>query len=416
MSSPTPIFDETRLRSLMERDGLDLVLASSRQNVGYLTNWFTHCWNWDWPFWAEMEKEYDGWDYLLLAGLPSNPATEPFFVTYYHHVASARQRSWIKDVRGAGRPGYVPRPGLESVFLEPSEPIWYADCVVDAIKERGLADGTIGVETCRMAQSLHAELTERLPKARFVDAFETLIELRAVKSPSEVAKLRRASDITTLIFNDVIFPMLKEKATAYEIFEQANAAAIRERGYFSFLHIFSESGHVASSADIEDAVPYNVAPDARFEDGQLLFIDFGCGHAGYWADICRNVVVGGKPTSRQRRVHGALLDARNAVKDAIRPGIKASDLFRIGVETLDRHDLGPSLSFVGHGIGLSSHENPYLGAFDHRPIEPGMVISLEPQTEVAGMPMINIEDAGVVTDDGFEPFSALSTELDVLAR
>ena len=70
MNSAKPIFDEARLRSLMTRDGLDLVLATSRANVGYLSNWLTHHWTWDWPFWYEMEKEYDGWDYLLLAGVP----------------------------------------------------------------------------------------------------------------------------------------------------------------------------------------------------------------------------------------------------------------------------------------------------------------------------------------------------------
>jgi Xaa-Pro aminopeptidase len=132
--------------------------------------------------------------------------------------------------------------------------------------------------------------------------------------------------------------------------------------------------------------------------------------------MCRNVVIGGKPTNRQRRVHAAILDARDAVRAGIRPGIKASDLFDIGVNVLDKHDLGPAISLVGHGLGLSIHENPCLTAFDHRPLEPGMVINIEPNTEVPGMTMFNVEDTGVVTEDGFDPFSTLTTDLDVLAR
>ncbi len=104
MTQSPPIFDPARLRSLLERDGIDLLLATSRTNVGYLSNWLTHHWTWDWPFWFEMEKEYDGWDYLLFAGVPADPA-EAFFVTFGHHVSSVRQKSWIGDLRGAGRPG-----------------------------------------------------------------------------------------------------------------------------------------------------------------------------------------------------------------------------------------------------------------------------------------------------------------------
>ena len=418
MHVPKPIFDETRLGSLMDRDGLDLVLATSRVNVGYLSNWLTHHWTWDWPFWFEMEKEYDGWDYLLFAGVSADAARNPFFVTFDHHVNSVRQKSWIEDIRGAGRPGYTPRPGLESVLLEPTTIATHIDRAVEAIEDRSLGEATIGVELCRIPQSVYAELTRRLPKARFVDAFEMLLELRSVKSASEITRLRRAAEITTLIFNDVIFPMLREKATAYEIYERASAVAARERGYFLFFHVFVDGGHVSVDAARGEQKPvsYNIDPDTRFEDGQLAFVDFGCGYKGYCADMCRNVVIGGKPTNRQRRVHAAILDARDAVRAGIRPGIKASDLFDIGVNVLDKHDLGPAISLVGHGLGLSIHENPCLTAFDHRPLEPGMVINIEPNTEVPGMTMFNVEDTGVVTEDGFDPFSTLTTDLDVLAR
>ena len=418
MTQPTAIFDSARLRAHMERDGIDLVLATSRPNVGYLSNWFTHHWTWDWPFWFEVDKEYDGVDYLLFAGVPLDPA-KAFFVTFYHHVSSVRQKSWIQDVSGAGRPGYTPREGLESVHLEPATTVTHVDACVEAIRDHGFAGATIGVEMCRMAQSVFAELTERLPKARFVDCFEMMLEVRAVKSPDEVAKLRRAAEITTLCFREVIFPMMRDKNTPYEIYQEAIALAARERGYFLFLHMFVDGGHVSigeGGGAGNKPVPYNIDPDSPLRDDQLAFVDFGCGYQGYCADMCRNLVVGGRPTNNQFRVHGALIDARLAIRDAIRPGIKASDLFHIAVDVLDRHNLGLALSMVGHGLGLSIHENPALTAYDHRPLEPGMVLNLEPNLEVPGMTMFNIEDAGVVTEDGFEPFIDLTTDLDALAR
>jgi Xaa-Pro aminopeptidase len=408
------VFDPARLKRLMERDGIDLVLASSRVNVGYLSNWFTHSWTWDWPFWFEVEKEYDGWDYLLFAGIPAEAEKTPFFVTFYHHAASVRGRSWIDDIKGAGRPGLTPRPGLDSVFLEPLVTRTHIDCVVDAINERGLNGAAIGIELSRMPQSVYAELRQRLPQAKFVDAFEMLLELRAVKSEAEIAKLRRAAEITAKVFSNVIFPMLREHATPYAIYQKALALAAEERGYFAFLHMFLDGGHVALGSGNREGVPYNVPPDVRISDGQVAFVDFGCGYMGYWADMCRTVVVGGKPDPRQSRAHSAILDARKAIRDGIRPGVKASELFRIGVAALDRYNVGPALSFMGHGIGLSIHENPFLNAFDERPLEPGMVISVEPQIEVPGLTMFQAEDTVVVTNDGYETFSSLPTGLDVL--
>ena len=416
MTQPLPIFDEARLRRLMARDGIDLLLATSRTNVGYLSNWFTHHWTWDWPFWFEVEKEYDGVDYLLLAGVSADPS-KAFFVTFDHHVSSVRQKSWIGDVRGAGRPGYQPRAGLQSVHLEPAETATHVDRAVEAIVDHGFADATIGVEMCRMAQSVYAELTQRLPRARFVDGFETMMEIRAVKSADEVAKLRRAFEITASIFSDVLFPMLRAKRTPYEIYQEAIQAAARERGYFLFFHMFADTGHVSVAADGgagHAPVSYNIDRDAQLKDGQLAFVDFGCGYQGYCGDMCRNLVIGSRPTNNAYRVHGAMIDAREAMRAAIRPGLRASELFELTVKLLDKHDLGLALSFVGHGLGLSIHENPCLTAFDHRPLEPGMVFNLEPNLEVPGMTMFNIEDAGVVTEDGFEPFTSLTTDLDAL--
>ena len=416
MSSIKPIFNEDRLRSHMEKHKIDLVLATSKQSVGYLSNWLTHCWNWEWPFWAEMDKEYDGGDYDLFAGIPLDSSLESFFVTYYHHTESVKAKSWIQDVRGAGKPGYEFREGLKSVFLEPPNAKTHMDCVVEAIKDRKLEKATIGVEKARIHQSIFEELSERLPDAKFVDAFEMLLDVRAVKSPEEIAKLKRASDITEQSILKVIFPMLKAKATPYEIYKEINAFAVREQGYFSFLHIFADGGHVINTTGPKEPVKYNIDKNHQFKDGQLLFCDTGCGYEGYWGDFCRNIVIGGKSTDEQKKVHQAVLDCRNALPDSIRPGINTKELFNIGFKVLDKHDLGPSLSFFAHGIGLSSHEKPNVTAFDEQILEEGMVLSMEPNTEVQGMTMFNLEHSVVVTKDGYEDFSSLPFDLDALAN
>ena len=418
MTKNKPIFDESRIRNLMERDGIDLILSTSRTNVGYLSNWFTHQWTWDWPFWFEMEKEYDGGDYLLMVGIPANNLSEAFFITYDHHVSSVLYQSWIKDVRGAGRPGYKPRKGLDSVLLEPVKMVSHLERAVEAIKDKGFSEATIGVEMCRISQMVYAKLTKSLPKAKFVDCFETIMEVRAVKSSEEIGKLRRASEITTLIFIEVIFPMLKDKAKPYEIYQESLSRAAYERGYFLFLHVFVDGGHILMVGDnnsSKEPVPYNINPEYCLKDGQLVFIDFGCGYKGYCADMCRNLVIGRKASDRQFYFHEALLNAHREIGSTMRAGVKASEIFNVGVTSLDKKNLGLALSFVGHGIGLSNHEPPYLTAFDNRPLELGMVINIEPNIEVPGMTMFNVEDTGVLTEEGFELFTSLDTNLNLLS-
>ena len=102
----------------MTRDGLDLVLATSRANVGYLSNWLTHHWTWDWPFWYEMEKEYDGWDYLLLAGVPADAAKSAFFVTFT--ILDRRFRSWVMDSGSA----CTRIPVSRRLTIDRSSPAW----------------------------------------------------------------------------------------------------------------------------------------------------------------------------------------------------------------------------------------------------------------------------------------------------
>ena len=199
------------------------------------------------------------------------------------------------------------------MILEPATTVTHLERCVEAIIDHGFAEATIGIERCRMAQSVYAELAERLPKARFVDGFETMLELRAVKSADEIAKLRRASEITARIFAEVILPMMRDKTTPYEIYQEAIAFAARERGYFLFFHAFVDGGHVSlgeGGGAGNKPVPYNIAPDSPLKDDQLAFVDFGCGYQGYCADMCRNLVIGGRPTNNQHRVHGAIIDAR----------------------------------------------------------------------------------------------------------
>ncbi len=78
------ICDETRLRKRMQESGIDLILASSRRNVAYLTGYQTEHWTWEHAILHMMEKEYDGQDYLIFAGFPLEADKRTFLIDYAH--------------------------------------------------------------------------------------------------------------------------------------------------------------------------------------------------------------------------------------------------------------------------------------------------------------------------------------------
>jgi len=411
---PEPLFNPDRCAELVAEAGIDLLLASTRVNVAYLSGCMTHVWNWDYPFAFEMDQGYDrSLDYLMFAGVPADSSHHPFLVANYHAVDSWRAKTWIDDIRGAGRQGTVTRPGLDSISIEPAKAASHVECAVSAVQERGLEARTIGVELRRMPQSLFAEFQSRLPKANFVDAHGLLERLRAVKSPLEVARIRRAYEINAVVFEDVFYRALRPEGTVHEAFLEASTRIYREGGSLLFSHFFFGSGHTRTSADSEPPA-YNYPPHKRLRRGDMGSIDFGVAYGGYFSDVNRSVLVGAEPTARQRAIHEAVVEARDAIRQKVEPGVRARDLYAIGAAVLDRHNLCPALSQMGHGIGLKIHEPPWLQPDSPDVLQVGMVVSIEPVVEAAGVGLVSIEDAVLVTESGFEPLCGLSTDLRVL--
>lgn len=399
MKNTQPLFDEARVQKRMEQAGIDLILASSKVNAGYLSGLFTQVWDWDHSILHALEKEYDGWDYLIFVGLPRDPIHSQFMVEYYHRAKALTDLTWIDDIKGYSRSGYQPPPSVQSVFLEPAKAISQIDCVVEAIQERGLSSGTIGIEENRLPHTYYAELQHRLPNATFTDVFDLLFELRAVKTPEEIIRLRQAYKINEKVYSQ-IFKNFQVGVTPYEIFQRSLETVYQEGAAFIFNHVFFQ-GQTAA---------YNVPSDQEITSGQSAFYDFGVAYEGYRSDTARTIVNGMAP-DELKRVYGAVLETYHVIREALRPGIRASEIFRLGSEYLESRQLCPAITCLGHGIGLNQHEVPFLTPHDDTVIEPGMVVTIEPNAEVAGMTPCFIEDAGVINEDGWENFTSLSTTL-----
>ena len=136
------------------------------------------------------------------------------------------------------------------------------------------------------------------------------------------------------------------------------------------------------------------------KNGDPVVMDFGGLRFGYGSDTTRTVCVG-EPTPEVRAVHEVVRRAQQAGVDAVRPGVSCQDIDRVARRVIATAGYGERFMHrTGHGIGVTTHEPPYLVEGEEQLLVPGMCFSVEPGIYLAGRFGIRIEDIVTVTADG----------------
>ena len=129
-------------------------------------------------------------------------------------------------------------------------------------------------------------------------------------------------------------------------------------------------------------------------------LDFGGLMFGYGSDTSRTVCVG-EPTDEIREVHEIVRQAQQAGVDAVRPGVACQEIDRAARAVITEAGYGEQfIHRTGHGIGVTTHEPPYMIEGEEQPLVPGMCFSVEPGIYLAGRFGVRIEDIVTVTEDG----------------
>jgi Xaa-Pro dipeptidase len=264
----------------------------------------------------------------------------------------------------------------------------------DSLRQRGLAEGVVGVEETHLSHADYAKLAAALPAARLVRADELFEQLRMVKTPSEIEAIRDIGGSAERI--------------AREVCERFGAGST-ERQIANFVaERYAEAGGdgltmlVVGSGPRSAAV--NAPPTGRvLEDGEVLRLDIIGTKGRYHSDVARTAVVG-EPTANQRRVYDLLHGVHRRCLAELRPGALSSDVYAIYRQAMDDAGL-PPYHFVGHGLGITLHEDPFVNALSSIPLEEGMVLCIEPLTLLEGEFGMQIEDEILITADGYEPFT-----------
>ncbi|MGW7414904.1 M24 family metallopeptidase [Streptomyces sp. NPDC054863] len=245
-----------------------------------------------------------------------------------------------------------------------------------------------------------------LPGARQELAGQVLGELRIRKVPAEVEALRRAGAAIDRVHSRM-GEWLRAGRTEREVGRDI-AAAIADEGHVRVDFVIVGSGPNSAS-------PHHELSDRVIGHGDPVVVDIGGTTAdGYCSDSTRTYVVGEAPPEFLR-LYEVLLAAQRAQTDAVRPGITSGELDAVGRDLITEAGFGPHfIHRTGHGIGLETHEEPYIMSGSPVVLEPGMAFSVEPGIYLDGRYGARIEDIVVCTEDGGERLNLTSRKLTVL--
>ncbi|MBD0292032.1 MAG: aminopeptidase P family protein [Jiangellaceae bacterium] len=245
-----------------------------------------------------------------------------------------------------------------------------------------------------------------MPDAEQLLAGPVLRELRMRKSPKEVAALREAGVAIDRV-HARMGEWLATGRTEREVRRDIGNAIVDE-GHVRVDFVIVASGPNAAS-------PHHEAAGRAIESGDPVVVDIGgTTEAGYCSDEARTYVVG-EPADEFTVHYGALRQAQDAAVQHVRPGVTAESVDAVAREGLTAAGLGEYFVHrTGHGIGLETHEEPYIVAGNDRVLEPGMTFSVEPGFYLPGRYGARIEDIVVVSEDGVERLNVRPRELAIL--
>jgi Xaa-Pro aminopeptidase len=358
-------FNLGKTRKLMDAQGIDVVVATSHDNVYYVSH-------------SEI---------MTIAALKRLAAVfipldgDPVFAVHANEEVTARETTWIKDLRV-----------YEGGEWEPLKPIGF---VADTLSEMGYGGGRVGVETLDLPGACLDHLRSLLPEARLTDCQPVLDTLRAVKSTDELRHLSRINMATAKAIT-VAFEMAQPGDTEKDVARNMISLTL---GYGADTVSFMTMG---AGPNIHET--HHIPGGYRIREGDLIHVDFGCLFDGYLSDISRTAAIV-KPDGTQLKAYSFAVEVERVTGEALAPGEKVREVHDAVKEFYESRGHPYNRAFIGHGLGIGCHEHPFLGpSHGDWTLEPGMFFQVEPSV-VMKHARVHTEDSYTVTATGSENVS-----------
>lgn len=413
---PQGFLDRRRAGRLMAEQGLDALVLAAPESITYATGAFpgvASFWRRAGAAFVVVPSDADAPLTAIVGDLQADAfraqsgiadvRTHPIWVeTGIYDPPTDDRRDVSAILRDSdlarGKPERTARPGQYDLGKA-------LELLRDALSERGLANARAGLELGFVPARDLPAFEMALPKVTWVDATHLVERLRAIKSPIEIDRLRKAAEfsvagIRTLLRS--IEPGM-DPARMTEIWRNA---ALAEAARRKLPPPASNWAYIAVGGD-------GFAPGGPAQPGDLIKIDVGCVIEGYSSDCGRTAVLGA-PSLPQRRVHDALRTAFEVGLGLLAPGARLAHVYRAVAQSMWASGFTTyGRGHFGHGVGASiwSEEWPFITAEATAIAEPGMVLAFETPYYIAGLGGFIIEDQVLVTDAGIEVMTALPCDL-----
>jgi Xaa-Pro aminopeptidase len=373
-AAPKIPFDTERLDRLMDEAGIDVLVTTSKHNVQYLLGGHR-------AFFFESMDAMGLSRYLPVLVYPKGASQKAAF--FGHRMEGFQKENepfWVSESQ-------TNSSGSVDVMQK----------AIDYIRRSGVKARTIGAELAFLPVDSGTALRNAFSSSEIVDSLFVLERLRAVKSPEELKKLRIASE-------RVIESMLAviaghgPGATKRELTEALRREETNRGLVFDYLLITAGTS-------------LNRAPsEQRWAEGDILSLDSGGNYHGYIGDLCR-MAIHGEPDAELEDVLAEIETIQRASMKPIKAGVPGSVIYGAAEPLVQKSKQHNNMHFLAHGMGLVSHEAPRLtakgpvpyDAYDaDRPLETGMVVSVETTLAHPQRGFIKLEDTVIVTDTGFD--------------
>jgi Xaa-Pro dipeptidase len=400
------LLNRPRASHLMEREGVDGLLAATFENVYYLSN-----------VWMEnffvLPRQTQGF-----AIVARDKLDRPIVVASIGEVANYSESA----VSGCGliTYGQFYRFVNEQAQLSTGETtvkervIDHADRsrsnVVEALagglEEAGLTSGTVAYDERGLFIETFAALKQRLPDVNLIPGYQLFRRIRAVKTAEEQRRLEAVLRVNEGAMAAAM-RVARPGVTEQDMIEEFERYVVSRGAKVMFTQIaFGPRGGQG----------YVMKRNAVLSEGEVIRFDVGCMLDGYNTDIARNFSIG-EPDERCIRYFDATVAGIDAAAAAMRPGATAADVFHAAVAAVRANGIPHfGRTHVGHGIGLEVYDIPLLAPADSTPIEDGMVVQIETPYYELGWAGIQPEDTVVATPSGGKNLTALSRKFEVVRR
>ena len=382
----------------MDKFGLDGVVATSRENILYLSG-FTS--------WSQNAYLYGNAQAFVI--YPRDQGRPPVLLTPGGDMGYASLKEvWIKEINVFGSPekpevskGAKLSPeetGLLALSGQTSKGRRPEEALSQVLREKGLEKSRIGIDQFGLPMGFLEKLKSLSPNATFLPASTFFRYVRMIKTEPEIERLKQAGIVNQRAVNALLKngrPGISEE----EFASVYRAELARGGGQNSWLHMGPN---------------FPPLKDRILTKGDIIRMDMGCIVQGYNADTCVSASIG-TPSDKHRKVYEALQTGILKSVEALKPGVLPSRLHEImnqGVRAAGLPDF--SFFFVGHTIGLEAREfpfmlgpaqeinDPFLPSTTDIPMERGMVVNLETSRFEIGWGCVAVEYSLVVTDKGYE--------------